>query len=53
MGCTETRMSRFQGMHASTFWLHIEESMFASNRRDHDLYNLLLRLCRESPLSES
>jgi transposase len=50
-GYAKTRMSRFRGMHPSTFYLHLKECEFRYNHRGQDLYHVLLKLCRENPLS--
>ena len=49
-GFAKTRLSRFRGMHESTFLLHLKECEFRFNNRDNDLYQLLLSLLRKNPL---
>ena len=44
------RLSKFNGVHHHTFYLHLKECEFRFNHRDHDLYAVLLRLFRENPL---
>ena len=44
-------MSRFRGMHPSTFYLHLKECECRFNHRGQDFYHGLLKLCRERPLS--
>lgn len=44
-------MARFRGMHSCTFLLHFKECEFRFNHRGQDLYDVLLKLCRENPLS--
>lgn len=50
-GYAKTRMARFRGMHSSTFYLHLKECEFRFNHRRQDMYHVLLKLCRENPLS--
>ena len=49
-GFSKTRLSRFRGMHKSTFLLHLKECEFRFNNRDEDLYKLLLSRLRKNPL---
>ena len=44
------RLSKFNGVHHHTFYLHLKECEFRFNHRDHDLYAVLLRLFRQKPL---
>ncbi|WP_417316698.1 hypothetical protein [Emcibacter sp.] len=44
------RLSKFRGMHKSTFLLHLKECEWRYNNRDQDLYQTLLREFREHPL---
>lgn len=50
-GYAKSRLSRFRGMHRRTFLFHLKECEFRFNHRGQDLYQVLLRLCREHPLS--
>ena len=50
-GYAKTRMSRFRGLHKTTFYLHLKECEFRFNNRHRDLYPLILKMCRENPLS--
>ena len=50
-GYAKTRLARFRGMHTDTFLFHLKECEFRFNHRRQDLYTVLLRLCRENPLS--
>jgi transposase len=50
-GYAKTRLARFRGMHPHTFLFHLKECEFRLNHRRQDLYHVLLRLCRENPLS--
>ena len=44
------RLSKFNGVKKETFHLHLKESEFRFNHRNHNLYKLLLTLLRNSPL---
>ncbi|MBX3387654.1 MAG: IS1595 family transposase [Phycisphaeraceae bacterium] len=50
-GYAKSRLARFKGMHPSTFYLHLKECEFRFNHRRQDLYHVILRLCRDNPLS--
>lgn len=50
-GYAKTRLARFRGMNPNTFWYHLKECEFRFNHRRQDLYKVLLKLCREHPLS--
>lgn len=50
-GYAKTRLARFRGMHRDTFLFHLKECEFRFNHRHEDLYQVLLRLCGENPLS--
>ena len=50
-GYAKTRLARFRGMHPETFLFHLKECEFRFNHRRDDLYKVLLKLCRENPLS--
>ena len=52
-GYAKTRMARFRGMHPHTFYFHLKECEFRFNHRRLNLYKVLLKLCRENPLSSS
>ena len=44
------RLSRFNGIHHHTFYLHLKECEFRFNHREQDLYQVLLKMLREHPL---
>jgi transposase-like protein len=44
------RLARFNGIPASTFYLHLKECEYRFNYRDKDLYQVLLKLLRSHPL---
>ena len=46
----KSRLSRFRGISKSTFSLHLKECEFRFNHRNQDLYKLLLKVLRESPI---
>ena len=46
----KTRLSKFRGIHKSTFYLHIKECEFRFNYRHENLYELLLNIIRTYPL---
>lgn len=50
-GYAKTRLARFRGMHPDTFLFHLKECEFRFNHRRCDPYPVLLKLCRERPLS--
>jgi len=50
-GIAKTRLSKFRGMHKSTFYLHLKETEFRFNYRKEDLYKMLLEICRKDPLN--
>jgi transposase-like protein len=41
-GFAKSRLSRFRGMHKSTFYLHLKECEFRYNNRNENMYDLLL-----------
>lgn len=49
-GNAKSRLSKFKGMHSSTFRYHVKECEFRYNNRDKDLYQLLLKILRKDPL---
>jgi transposase-like protein len=49
-GVAKTRLSRFRGIRTDKFYLHLKETEFRFNLRRDDLYALLLREFRKSPL---
>ena len=44
------RLSKFNGIHHHTFYLHLKECEFRFNHRNYDLYAVLLEVLREKPL---
>jgi transposase-like protein len=52
-GLAKTRLVKFKGMHPKTFYLHLKECEFRYNYRYENVYNLLLKIIRNSPLNLS
>ena len=50
-GFAKSRLSRFRGMHKSTFYLHLKECEFRFNHRGQDLGRLILKILRKHPLN--
>ena len=49
-GFAKTRLVRFRGLQRHTFYFHLKECEFRFNHRDDNIYKILLRLLRNSPL---
>ena len=45
------RLEKFHDIVGSTFYLHLKECEFRFNYRDVNLYQMLLKMFRENPLS--
>lgn len=52
-GLAKVRLSKFRGMHKSTFNLHLKECEFRFNHRHENLYDLFLKMLIEKPLKLS
>ncbi len=52
-GLAKTRLAKFKGISKNTFYLHLKECEFRFNYRKHDIYQLLLKSLRRSPLKLS
>ena len=52
-GYAKHRLVKFKGINPSTFQLHLLETEFRFNHRHIDLYQFLLKECRNQPLSVS
>ncbi|NHZ45722.1 IS1595 family transposase [Nitratidesulfovibrio liaohensis] len=50
-GYAKTRLVRFRGLQKHTFDFHLKECEFRFNHRGEDLYQLVLKILRENPLS--
>ena len=49
-GFAKTRLVRFRGLQKHTFYFHLKECEFRFNHRDENIYKIVLRLLRLSPL---
>jgi transposase-like protein len=52
-GVASTRLVRFSGIRADSFYLHLKETEFRFNHRREDLYTTLLKEFRKAPLNLS
>ena len=50
-GYAKVRLAKFRGMHAKTFMLHLKETEFRYNLRHRNIRRVILKICREKPLS--
>ena len=46
----KTRLTKFRGIHKSTFYLYLKECEFRFNYRNQNLYQLILKIIRDNPL---
>ena len=49
-GLAKVRLSKFRGIHKHTFYLHLKETEFRFNHRNDNLYQILLKIFRNTPL---
>lgn len=49
-GVAKTRLSKFRGMHKSTFYFHLKETEWRFNHRQENIYMILLKELRSKPL---
>jgi transposase len=49
-GYAKRRLSKFNGIHADTFYLHLKESEYRFNHRRGNLYAVLLKVLKNEPL---
>lgn len=49
-GTVRSRLSKFKGMHTSTYIYHLKECEFRFNHRQKNLYSLILQILRNDPL---
>jgi len=47
----KNRLIKFHGISSQTFYLHLKECEFRFNYRNENLYQMLLKMCREKPLN--
>ena len=52
-GIAKVRLYKFRGMDKRTFYLHLKECEFRFNRRQDNLYKLLLKIIKNKPLKLS
>ena len=52
-GWAKMRLTKFRGISKKTFYLHLKECEFRFNHRSEDLYKILLKELRKSPLKLS
>lgn len=52
-GFAKSRLSKFKGIHKSTFYLHLKETEFRYNYRNENLYKLVMENLRIEPLKLS
>ena len=45
-GFAKVRLVKFRGLSKNTFYLHLKECEFRFNYRDHDLYEMLLKITK-------
>ena len=50
-GLAKVRLFKFRGMNKKTFYLHLKECEFRFNHRKENLYQLLLKIIRNNPIS--
>ncbi len=50
-GIAKVRLSKFRGIHKSQFYFHLKECEFRFNFRDKNLYAIILKILRNSPLN--
>lgn len=50
-GYIKMRLMRFRGVTSDSIYLHLKECEFRYNNRDEDLYKLMLKLFRKTPLN--
>jgi transposase-like protein len=50
-GIAKVRLSKFRGMHSSTFYLHLKECEWRFNNRKENMYAILLKILQNKPLN--
>ena len=50
-GVAKVRLSKFRGIHKSRFYLHLKECEFRFNYRNQNIYAIILKMLRKSPLN--
>ncbi|MCX8000058.1 MAG: IS1595 family transposase [Leptospiraceae bacterium] len=46
----KSRLAKFKGIPKSTFYLHLKECEFRFNYRNHDIYELILKILKKRPV---
>ncbi len=52
-GMLRSRMIKFRGLNSTTLFLHVKETEFRYNNREHEMFDLLLKLIQKRPLHYS
>ena len=50
-GVSKVRLAKFRGIHKSHFFLHLKECEFRFNYRNQNIYAIILKMLRKSPLN--
>lgn len=50
-GVAKIRLAKFRGIHKSHFYLHLKECEFRFNYRNQNIYAIILKMLRKSPLN--
>lgn len=48
--CSKSRLTRFKGLHKSTFYFHLKECEFRFNNRKSNIYQILLKILKINSL---
>jgi len=52
-GISKVRLAKFRGLHKSYFYLHLKECEFRFNFRNENIYAIILKILKNSPLKLS
>ena len=52
-GFAKSRLAKFRGMNQPPFYLHLKECEFRFNHRPDEIYQILLKSCRENMIKLS
>lgn len=50
-GYAKTRLSKFRGIHNTSFYYHLKESEFRFNYRHENIYQIMLKIFQNNPLN--
>ena len=50
-GLAKVRLAKFRGIHKTHFYLHLKECEFRFNYRNQNIYAIILKMLRKSPLN--